>query len=337
MDPEFAEAFAKDERFKAGVSLDAPKDSNKSPIDLVREQAAGLVQAAVSYHEKKLPPASTYTAEDKTIAVENGAIRARCVIPVSAAADATFPVLVWFHSGGWVVGNPEQDDNHLRSVAVELQIAIVNVDYRLAPEHPFPTGLNDAYAALKWAADNAAELHVSLSKGFIVGGDSAGANIATTCAHLARDDAFFAGRPLTGQLVREPAVVHPHACPPEYQAELQSLELFKDGPLLTKEALLQCRALLQAPPAEPRISPLLFPSHAGLPPIFLTYNGADPLRDDGKLWARVLREAGVAVKDVLYPGVPHGFYYSFPAIGLAKKADQDLRDGLKWLLAGGKD
>ncbi|KAI0824332.1 Alpha/Beta hydrolase protein [Trametes gibbosa] len=337
MDQEFAEAFARDKRFKAGVPLAGPKDSKKSPIDLVREQAAVLVHAAEAYHQKKLPPASTYAVEDKKIAVENGTIRARCVIPTCTSTDATFAVLVWFHSGGWVVGTPEQDDNHLRSVAVELQIAVVNVDYRLAPEHPFPIGLNDAYSSVKWVAENADTLHVSLAKGFIVGGDSAGANIATTCAHLARDDCFFAGRPLTGQLVREPAVVHPDACPPEYQAELLSLELFKDGPLLTKAALLQCRALLQAPPIEPRISPLLFPSHAALPPVFLTYNGADPLRDDGKLWARVLREAGVAVKDVLYPGVPHGFYYSFPEIGLGKKADQDLRDGLRWLLAGGKD
>ncbi|RDX46295.1 Alpha/beta hydrolase fold-3 [Lentinus brumalis] len=219
-------------------------------------------------------------------------------------------------------------------MSVELQIVVVNVEYRLAPEHQFPTGLNDSYAALQWTAGMASSLRISLQKGFIVGGDSAGANLATVCAMLARDDPFFTGHPVTGQLVRQPSVIHPDACPEKYKSELCSMEEFKDGPLLTRDILMQCRALLKAPPDDPRISPLLFRSHAGVAPAFITYNGRDPLRDDARLWAKVLSEAGVKVKTECYPGVPHGFYYSFPMISLARRVDQDTREGLRWLLAG---
>ncbi|EIW52179.1 uncharacterized protein TRAVEDRAFT_53604 [Trametes versicolor FP-101664 SS1] len=335
MDPGFTAAFANDARFQAGVSLSASTENNKSPMDLAREQARGLVDASKVYHAAKLPPASAYQVREKTIAVEGGTLRLRCLTPTDIEEDASLPVLVWFHSGGWIVGDLEQDDNHLRSICVELQLCVVNVDYRLAPEHPFPTSVNDAYNAMKWVTENAQSLRISLSKGFIVGGDSAGANMATVCAHLAHDDPLFEGRQPTGQLLREPSVVQEEVYPAEYKAELLSMEEFKDGPLLTREALKQCRALLQAAPADPRISPLLFPSHAGVPRAFITYNGADPLRDDGRLFARMLREAGVPTLEIMYPGVPHGFYYSFPDIALGRKSDQDIRDGLRWLLADG--
>ncbi|KAI0628304.1 Alpha/Beta hydrolase protein [Trametes polyzona] len=336
MDPEYLAAFAQysSSRAQEGVES-APANDTSSPVELVREQARATVDPFMVHYASKLPPASSYELQEKVITVQDGTMRLRCIIP-TAKDGSSFPVLVWFHSGGWVVGDIDQDDSHLRSVCVDLQLCIVNVDYRLAPEHPFPTGLNDAYAAVKWVAANSAGIGASLSKGFILGGDSAGANLAAVCAVLTREDPFFADRQPTGQLLREPSIIHPDAYPEQYASELRSLEEYKDGPMLTKDALLQLLTLLGAPPTDPRISPLLFPVHkrAGLPPAVITANGADPLRDDARLYARVLRDAGVAVRYILYPGVPHAFYYTFPEIGLAEKMDRDTREGLRWLLAG---
>ena len=127
------------------------------------------------------------------------------------------------------------DDAHLRTIATELNLVIVNVDYRydsssalpptyraehilfrLAPKHPFPTPFEDSYAAVKWVADHTSDLKVSLAKGFLVGGDSAGGNLAAAVVLQTRDDPFFAGKPLTGQYLREPLVVHSLAVPDKW-------------------------------------------------------------------------------------------------------------------------
>jgi len=126
------------------------------------------------------------------------------------------------------------DDTYMRRLCVDLQISILNVQYRLAPEFPFPTGINDAYAALKWAAENTSQLSSSPSKGFIVGGLSAGGNFTAVLSRRARDDPFFEGRQLTGQLLQVPVIIHPSAYPEEYKAELNSFEQLKEAPFLTK-------------------------------------------------------------------------------------------------------
>ncbi|THH13380.1 hypothetical protein EW146_g6833 [Bondarzewia mesenterica] len=186
---------------------------------------------------------SEYRVEDHNVAVENGEIRVRCLIPTPAGVQGrTYPVLVWYHGGGiaspryhsarmsfmliflpqgWALGDIELDDLVLRPICVELQIVIVNVEYRRAfpavlshaPEHPFPIGVNDCYAALKWAAEHDAQLSVNLSQGFIVGGASAGGNLAAVMALRARDDPFFKGRALTGQLLDYPATIHADGYP----------------------------------------------------------------------------------------------------------------------------
>ncbi|EMD36119.1 hypothetical protein CERSUDRAFT_53128 [Gelatoporia subvermispora B] len=200
---------------------------------------------------------------------------------------------------------------------------------RLAPEHPFPTGLNDAYEGLKWVTENALLLSANLSKGFIVGGLSAGGNLTAVVAHRARDDPFFADKPITGQLMMVPGIVHPDAHPDEYKSELTSVEENKDAPTFDKVDLYRCYS---ANPKDPECSPLLYPSHANLPPAYLQICGRDPLRDEGILYERVLREAGVKTRMDVYPGVPHAFHWHFGHIPLALKYDQDTKYGLRWLL-----
>ncbi|ETW74927.1 Esterase/lipase/thioesterase, partial [Heterobasidion irregulare TC 32-1] len=263
-------------------------------------------------------------------------ILARCVVPTPAnARGKTFPLLVWYHAGGFISGYAAMDDYILRHICVELQISIVNVDYRLAPEFPFPTGINDSYAALKWAVQNVALLSANLSKGFIVSGLSAGGTIAAVMALRARDDPFFRSYPLTGQILHSPATIHPAAYP-DRQAKIAifySSLSFTHAPILPGRALAWFYGLVKAPPADPDFSPLLASEHAGLPPLWMQLAGMDPLRDEALLYEKVLRTSGVQTKLHVYPGVPHAFEFVFPKLSISIQFRSDFRDGIKWLLA----
>ncbi|KAJ6522228.1 Alpha/Beta hydrolase protein [Mycena vulgaris] len=323
-DPEFMEVWSK------------LPPSPPGPIDLATQRHAIkniLVPQIMEGFRPQLPADTAYRVVNRTIPVDGGEIAIRCIQPTpQEGEDAEFPVLVWIHGGGWVLGDLDMDDFHLRILSVEFRLSIVNVDYRLAPEYPFPTGLNDSYAALKWAVDNAPEISGSLKKGLLLGGTSAGAHYTTVIAHRARDDPFFEAFPLTGQILQIPVLLHPAAYPEQFKAELLSVEQNKDAPILSKanlEFLFDC---LKGEPSDPELSPLLA-SHESLPPAYIQVTGLDPLRDEGLLYERLLRESGVKTKLDVYPGVPHGFHISLPQLALSKKWAVDFRAGLRWLLA----
>ncbi|TFY63747.1 hypothetical protein EVJ58_g3064 [Rhodofomes roseus] len=276
-----------------------------------------------------LPAETKYRVTDYEIAVDGGTISVRCTTPTKGEV---FPLMVWVHGGGFVTGTLEPDDYLLRALSVELGIVTVNVEYRLAPEFRFPTPLNDCYAALKWAADNAALLSASVTKGFILGGQSAGGNLVAALAYRAREDPFFQGRALTGHLLQYPQVIHPDAVPARYKSELLSMEELKDAPVLKRDDLLFFAQAYQAEPYNPECSPLLYPSHAGLPPLYMQVCGWDPVRDECLLYEKVLREAGADTKIDIYPGVPHIFAAMHPTLSQAVKHDRDMREGIRWLL-----
>ncbi|KAI0364166.1 hypothetical protein BV20DRAFT_974747 [Pilatotrama ljubarskyi] len=329
-----------DPEFEAAVAPLAALAPPRTPT--LAEGRADLDAIAAGYKaylQPSLPPESAYTIKDETVDVDGGHILVTCLVPVVDHEHETFPLLVWYHGGGWSMGSIELDDYHLRILCVKLKLAVVNVEYRLAPEHPFPTPLEDALAALKWAAQNPALLKADLKKGFIVGGESAGANMSASLAIIARDDQFFHDRPLTGQLLQEPKVVHLDAYPEHLKAELRSTEENANAPIMSTENI---RRLIgtpdkpvgwyNPPPRDPRFSPLLSPSHAGLPRAYIQAMGLDPLRDHALVYSRVLREAGVETKVDLYPGVSHGFHYIFPTISTALRVREGVVEGLKWLL-----
>jgi len=238
-------------------------------------------------------------------------------------------MLVWMHGGG----DLDSDDPLLQKLATELRISIVNVDYRLAPEFPFPTGLNDSYEALKWASMHAPELNADITKGFILGGISAGANFTAVLAHCARDDPILHGK-LTGQLLLLPTVVHADAVPEQYKSELLSMEQNKDAPLLGKSLMNTIYNLYGiTDPADPKMSPLLFPSHKNLPPAHIQVCGWDPVRDEALLYEKVLKEQSVKTSLEVYPGVPHGFHVIFPTLAQSIKWEEDVRKGIRWLLS----
>ncbi|KAI0665530.1 Alpha/Beta hydrolase protein [Trametes maxima] len=316
----------------AAFNLPAP-----TQLPLTIEELRALTNATTAalraYEEPRLPPASAYVVKDVTIpATGGGEFSVRTVVPVVEDPDETFPVLVNLHGGGWSVATADIDDYFLRRLSVELKLSTVNVDYRLAPEHPFPAGLDDALSALKWTVTNAAALKADLSKGFLVGGESSGGNVAAVVSLLTRDDPFFKEHPLTGQLLREPMVIHPDLYPENLKSELRAMEEHNDAPLMTREGIDLMIKWYNAPKADPRFSPLLAPSHKGLPRAFIQVMGVDMLRDDGIVYGKVLKEAGVETKVDLHPGLLHGFYYYFPALEVSEKVRVAVKEGVEWLL-----
>ncbi|KAI0655775.1 Alpha/Beta hydrolase protein [Cubamyces menziesii] len=318
MDPEYAAALDKAVAFK---SIRPPSTVTEARVIFDKF----FVSAQNTFLEPHLPP-------DQLIPVDGGEISARCLVPVVDDDSETFPVLLYIHGGGFSLGGIEMDDYTLRIRCVQHKISIVNVAYRLAPEHPFPTPVNDCYAALKWTASNVSLLRGDLSKGFLIGGESAGANLSAVLAHMARDDPFFEGRRLTGQYLCEPNICHYAAYPESLKPMFRSVEGFPAMPTLSRQAIERYYRWYNAPPSDPRFSPLLYPSHQGLPRTYIQAMELDPLRDDAFVYTEVLREAGVETKMDLNRGVTHAFYSCFPALAAAARVRENAERGFEWLL-----
>ncbi|KAJ7710410.1 Alpha/Beta hydrolase protein [Mycena rosella] len=331
-DPEFLELVS-----KLPGSIPAP-----GPIDVASQRQAMraiVVPRIMETLRPDLPAESSYDILDRNIVVDGGEILVRCIRPVPREHEGKeFPILVWFHGGGWISGELDIDDFALRILSVEFRISVVNVDYRLAPEHRFPTALDDCYAALKWTVNNAAEIAGSPTKGFLVGGASSGAHCAAVIAHRTRGDPFFNSFPLTGHILQLPST-SPRACSSRclmlcrFVADLLSMDQNKDAPFLSKANIEFFCECLQVMPANSEFSPLLL-SHENLAPAYIQVTGLDPLRDEGLLYERLLRESGVKTKLDIYPGVPHAFHRSFPELSASRKWEADFRAGLSWLLSG---
>ncbi|KAF5365228.1 hypothetical protein D9758_005424 [Tetrapyrgos nigripes] len=311
--------------------------------DFVTGRAAmktGLLSHVQRKLKPQLPPDSEYEVQDYMIDTGDGSgaqVLARSVVPRKNTPDEKFPLLFWIHGGSWSMGSADMDDYQMRITSVKLRIAVVNCEYRLAPEHPFPIGLNDCHAVLKHVASNPEKFSAELSKGFIIAGSSAGGNLSAVLSHRVRDDTFFKERgvSLTGQALLVPIVIHREAypeLPEDYRSRLLSLGSITNAPGLTREDGDLAFASYKAPPTDPNMSPLLFPSHKGLPPAFIQVCGLDPVRDDGLLYERVLKADGVETKLIVYPGAPHWVEYWFPHKQVGKKFRQDFVDGIKWLL-----
>ncbi|KAK7019427.1 hypothetical protein VNI00_018082 [Paramarasmius palmivorus] len=318
----------------------APLVANSPPYtkSTPQEQRDGYKQFGLPIIKKNLeqflPPADEYKASDRFIRVDDGVeVLAKCVTPVPKdGEDGKFPLIFWIHGGGWFLGEAEMDDYTLRATSVKHRVSVVNCEYRLAPENPFPTGVNDVLTALKYVVTHPAEFSADVKKGLIVGGTSAGGNLAAVLSHLTRDDPFFEETPVTGQILQIPSLCHPKAYPEKYKSLFLSMEQNKDAPALPAERVHEIFEWYGAPPEDPRMSPLLLASHKGLPPAFIQVCGFDPLRDDGIVYEKVLKEAGVPTKLEIYPGTTHGFHAFYVSIKQAVKWREDYDAGIAWLL-----
>jgi acetyl esterase/lipase len=255
---------------------------------------------------------------DLSIPGPAGQIPARHYRP--AAAKPT-PLLVFYHGGGWTIGDLDTHDALCRLTCRDADIHVLSVDYRLAPEHPAPAAVDDAYAAFKWACEHAEELGAIPDK-IVVGGDSAGGNLAAVVSQLARDDQ--GGKPVLQWLI------YPRT---DFTAKTRSLSLFAEGFLLTKANIDWFEAQYLdgsgIEPTDPRISPLLADSLAGLPPALIATAGFDPLRDEGDCYAAALHEAGTPVDRRSMRSLTHGFANLFPLGGGSALATTELISALR--------
>ena len=205
------------------------------------------------------------------------------------------PLLLWLHGGGWVVGDLDTADATCGRASVEMNAVVASIAYRLAPEHPWPAGLQDTLAAFRDAVARADELGVDPAR-IGIGGDSAGGNLATIAARQLRDEP---GAAPAFQLLVYPAT--------DLRRNTRSFSEFADGFLLTADGMSWCLDKVQADPLSPDASPLLAEDLSGLAPAVVVTAGFDPLRDEGEAYASALDAAGVAVTHIDAADQIHGF------------------------------
>lgn len=300
------------------------------PVSSLRREE---IPAARAWHAPARPPFTwitgpSYSDVEVTThsfgARDGQAVHVRLYRPTLAGASRTvpepdrLPVLLWFHGGGWVLGNLEGYDPICSWLAHETRVAVISVDYRLAPEFTAPKAVHDCVDAVRWVTTAQESLGVDAA-GLGVAGDSAGGNLAAVVSQVVRDEGgaeigyqalLYPG---TDATMSQPSVnEHAHA-PILSRADIEAFigHYLGSGP----EAL---------SPRDPLVSPLHARDHRGLPPTLIQTADLDPLRDEGLAYAARLRDAGVPVVVTNYPRVPHGFH-SFPgATPVARAARAEL-------------
>jgi acetyl esterase len=263
------------------------------------------------------------SVEPLAITARGGTIPARIYRPRTLRqSNRLAPCLVFFHGGGWVIGDLDTHDVVCRKLADEGQLIVVSVDYRRAPEYKFPTAVDDAIAATAWIAGHAGELGIDAAR-LIVGGDSAGGNLAAVVAIAARDEN---GPSIAGQVLIYPAtdfaMTHPSHREPETSILLTHtvIRWFRDHYLNGSHDVENWRA-----------SPVRAETLAALPSAYVLTAGADPLRDEGEEYAKRLIDAGVAVSYQTFPGQFHGFFTMGKLLDQANVAARDIGAWLRTL------
>jgi len=268
------------------------------------------VEARAFYRDRRFftqpEPPAVALAQDLA-----GPVPLRQYRPLAAVADEVLPALVYFHGGGWTIGDLDTHDTLCRELANAAGCAVLSVDYRLGPEHRFPAAVDDAIAATRWVHDNAAALKIDAAR-LAVGGDSAGGNLAAVVAIAARDAGDL---PLAFQLLIYPALdMHCRAASHTtngqgYLLTADTIRYFEDHYVDDKRHYDDWRA-----------SPLLAEDLSRLPPALVLTAGFDPLRDEGLAYADRLSAAGVSATHVCFERQIHGFITMGKVIAEAKSA-----------------
>jgi acetyl esterase len=258
----------------------------------------GVDAARARFRElPRMPILPEVSARDRTIDGPAGPIPVRIYTP--PATGQTPPVVMYFHGGGFAVGDLDTHDGTARQHAVGADAVVVSVDYRLAPEHPYPAAVDDAWAATRWVAGHGAELGADSSR-LAVAGDSAGGNLAAVMAQLAREE----GAPhIDFQLLWYPTLLWDNTLP--------SFTENAEAPILTLNAIEAFSAWyageVQPADAPATLAPGRAVTFAGLPPAFISVAGHDPLRDDGVGYAEMLSAAAVPVTLDHAESLVHGY------------------------------
>ena len=254
------------------------------------------------------------SVEDRTIPGPAGEIPIRVYTPLG---DGPFPVVVFYHGGGFTIGSLTSHDPVARRICAETGALVVAVDYRLAPEHPFPAAVEDAFAALQWVGDNASSIGGDPSR-LAVTGDSAGGNLSAVVCLLARD----AG----GPAIRFQALVYPTT---DARADYPSVRENGDSIFLSADTMAWFYEQYQSDKEDWRASPILAPDLSDLPPALIITAEYDTLRDEGEAYGEALRAAGNDVTIRRYDGMTHVFFQLWGVLEAAKQAMTETTTALR--------
>lgn len=292
---------------EAAAAAPAGRDPS-TPIAQLRAIADEMMQTMFIGLAEPAPVVGDVT--DRVVPVDGGEITVRVFTP---DGEGPFPGLVYLHGGGFWLGTLDQFDARCKELCAGAGCVVVSLDYRLAPEHKFPTAPEDCYAALSWTVEHAGELRIDRAR-LAVGGESAGGNLTAVVTLMARDRG---GPPILLQVLEIPVT--------DLTMSSRSIVENGEGYLLTRTAMEQYRDFYLADPGDaknPYASPLLADNLSGLPPALVTTAEFDPLRDEGEAYAARLAEAGVPVTQRRFEGHVHG---SSAMTGLVPSA-RDWRD-----------
>jgi len=304
---------------KLQAILDAGKALGRKPVEL---QTPAEARAERAEMVAQFVPKAEYAGvrvEDRAISSDGREIGVRIYRP--ATGDGPWPVVVFFHGGGWVVCTLETHDPYCRALVTEAGVMVVSVDYRLAPEHKFPAGLEDCLAATEWVLAHAGELGASR---VLVAGDSAGGTMAAVVALLLRDKGE-AG--LAGQILIYPVTAHYDPPTASYLEMAEGYGLTRKGMMWFWDHYLKDRSEA----ADFRAAPLRAASLRGLPRAFVVTAEYDVLRDEGQAYAKRLEEAGVEVTQVFAEGMNHGFACAMNEFPFLPQAKDVLRKVAEWI------
>jgi len=304
--------------------IDQLKSMGGKPIDTLsapeaRQQPSptDAVKALLKKQGKNTAPEPVGNVQNRTIPGPAGAIPVRVYTP---KGTGPFPLVVYFHGGGWVIANLDTYDSSPRALANGAGAVVVSVDYRQAPEHKFPAAPDDSYAATQWVMAHAQELNGRADK-VAVAGESAGGNLATVTCLMARDKG--------GKMPVYQLLVYPIT---NYDLNTRSYKDSGNGPILTKAMMAWFyRQYLRddTDGKNPYVSPLQASSLTGLPPAMVMTDGQDVLRSEGLQYADKLRKSGITVVQKNYPDMTHEFFGMGAAVDTAKSAEQEAAAQLK--------
>lgn len=291
--------------------LDMAASMGAPPLDTMPvAEARAAVRAMATMLQ---PPATPHRMRE----IDLGGVPARLYRPVDVEDAAILSAYIHLHGGGWVLGDLDGCHSFCAEIAAATGIAVVAVDYRLAPEHPFPAGLDDSLMAVRQVVEQAATLGIDPNR-LCIGGDSAGGNLAAVACLALRDGG--------GPAMRAQVLLYPVT---DLRMQTASYAMPDGDGLLTAGMMRWFRDLYAGDAADWRVSPLLAASHAGLPPAYIITCGFDPLRDEGRAYAAALAQAGGAVTHVSHPDQFHGFLFMGAAIAAAGPAIADVAGYLR--------
>ncbi len=310
-----------DYRVAAYLKLTGAPEKSLREVDMpVAESRKRLIERAASVCGAPIEMASV---KDMNAEAMGLSVPVRVYTP---KGSGPFPVVVFYHGGGWVQGNRDTHDWPCRAIADRSGAVVVSVDYRLAPEHPYPAAVNDAYAALVWVKANGKALNADPSK-IAVAGDSAGGNLAAAVCLMSRDR--------KGPAIAFQALIYPGL--DAANLDTDSYRFFGTGYMLNK-ANIERFIAMYLPDRRDRIdayaSPLLAKSHANLPPALVITAEFDVLRDEGEAYAKKLNDAGGRARASRYAGMIHAFVSAPKLLPQSMRAIEEIASELKTAFAG---